>query len=231
LKRRQILSKAKQEKDESGDESYMHIEQMGHWFLQSQNGYQYMKIQCPVCKIWVDGPVFIEESRVHFLETWPADTRAREIVEITAGWQKRLNGKAEIPFEKLCIHIQMVSLYLYPDYLLSGVEGLTQYFRSGKQITEPREFVEGRYDAILIHLTPVPDRRLEELEELICHEMVHAAFPNAGGNRTVPLTASLKEVFTDPAAEKWVKTKTKELLNEYGYIIDCVKDAKSSTPS
>jgi hypothetical protein len=115
------------------------IEGIGHYILHSQNGIRFMRIECPICEVWVDGPLLIEEGNVHLFETWPVDSH--KIVEIAAGWQKRLQGKAEIPIEKVHIHIQAANLSIYPDWKPAG---MGQYFRLGKPITEPRDFVEGR---------------------------------------------------------------------------------------
>lgn len=84
------------------------VQAIGHWQLMDQNGVNHLKIQCPKCRIWVDGPVFIEENGVHLLETWPVDTH--RIVMIAARWKQILQEDAEIQLEKLCIHIQVAHL-------------------------------------------------------------------------------------------------------------------------
>lgn len=179
-----------------------------HWIMSSMNGYRFMRFRCPICKIWIDGPVFVEEGGVHFIETWPGESH--EIVEIVSGWQKRLAGKADIAIDKLHIHVQMVNLDLDPDWTVLGKTGFVQYYLSGEPIDDPKQVYLGEYDAVLIHLFPDGDRTLEQLEELILHELVHAAFPKSSTEGCAR--------FSSVKSEKWTKTKTTQLLKQYGYL-------------
>lgn len=187
-------------------------EEIGHWVLLSRNGYKYIRIQCPICKIWTDGPVLIEEDGVHLFETWPVD-ETHEILEIIKAWRRRLTKLVEIPIEKLHIHVQIVDLHLDPS---CSKHGFIQHFRNGKDIKDPRDLMECRFDAVLIHFFPGFEN-IEKYEEIILHELVHVAFPNAGRSRSVPLPSSLEEIFSDQASERWIENKTDELLKKYGY--------------
>jgi hypothetical protein len=187
------------------------IEGIGHWVIRSRNGYRYMSIECPICKIWIEGPVIIEDGSIHLMETWPAETH--EIVEMTSKWQKRLTKEAEIPFDKLHIHVQMVNLFLDPDYFVSRGDGFIEYYLAGEGVEEPMKVIQGEYDAVLIRLAPA-ERTPEELEAIILHELLHAAFPSAcrKGN------TSPTDFFTNSEHEKWVETKTQQLLKQYGHL-------------
>lgn len=189
-------------------------ERVEHWAMLSRNGYRYMSFRCPICKIWVDGPVFVEEGRVHFVETWP--TVAHEIVEITSGWQKRLAEEADIAIDELHIHVQMGNLDLDPDWFVLRRYGFTQYYLSGELIDDPMKIFLGEYDAIVIHLAPDnDDRTLEQLEQLILHELVHVAFPKSSRKGTT----SSRKSFDGVECEKWVKAKAAQLLRQYGYLV------------
>jgi len=204
------MSKLIQNKDESSGD--FQVGAVKHYIIQSCNGTKFISVECPICGIVVEGPALIEKGNVHFLDAWPA--RAHEMAEIAARWQKILTGKAEVPIEKLHIHLQIVDLNLHPDWLESSPYGLVQYFRLGELVDTPKELVEGKYDAALIHLFPDPDIPMEELERVVCHEMVHIAFPSCGGSRIVYSTVD--EFFNDSVALKWVERKTKQLLRKYG---------------
>jgi hypothetical protein len=191
--------------------------EIGHYVMQSRYGYRYMMIQCPLCKIWIDGPVFIEENGVHLIETWPAEEDAHDIVEIASGWQRRLVQEAEIPLDALHIHVQLVNLYLHPDWLVLNNFGSTQYYLSGELVEEPWQVFQGKYDAVFIHLVSNGERTPKQLEELILHELVHIAFPKA--LRTLERDASRNKSFESAESEKWVNAKTKQLLRQHGYLL------------
>lgn len=140
------------------------------------------------------------------METWPTDSH--RIVEIISRWRTKLIGQAEVPIDRICIHVQMVDLHVYPDFTWSG---FVQYFKAGEPLNSMREVARGKFDSVLIQLIPNDERTLIELEELIVHELVHVAFPSAGGTK-------MAKSATDQPAENWVKTKTKQLLKEYGYV-------------
>lgn len=199
------------------------IDGIGHRVLESRFGYLYMRIKCPKCGIWFDGPVLLEEGGVHFFPTY-RPKYSHEIVRIAAEWQKRLKCEAEIPIEYLHIHVQMVDLNFYPDWIRCGQ---IEYYRRGKPLTELRDLVEGNFDVVLISLFPKEadeeQHLLKEFEEIILHELVHAAFPRAGGSRKVPVTASIEEFFRDEASERWVYMKREELLKKYGYVYPSLK--------
>jgi len=188
-------------------------EEVGYWVILSKNGYRYMSFQCPICKIWVDGPVFVEEGSVHFMET--SSSEAHEIVEITFAWQKRLAEEAEIAIDDIHIHVQMVNLDLDPDWPVLKRYGMTQFFLSGELVEEPVKVFLGEYDAVLIHLVPDNERKPGQLEEVILHELVHVAFPRASRKGKT----SRKKSSGSVECEKWVDAKVKQLLTQHGYLV------------
>lgn len=96
--------------------------------------------------------------------------------------------------------------------------GIIYYFQSGQRLKDPRDIVEGNYDAVLITLAPFDEVGLEELEIVICHELVHAAYPVAGGSRSFKLGVSMSEFCRDSVAEHWIETRTQQILKKHGYI-------------
>ena len=185
-----------------------------HWIMSSRNGYRYMSFRCPICKIWVDGPVFIEDGGVHFIETWPTDV-AHEMVEIASGWQKRLAEQADFAFDRIPIHVQMVNLDLDPDWPIMERYGFIQFYLGGEPVEDPVKVYLGEFDAVVIHVFPDEDRTPEQLEELILHELLHAAFPKS----SVEGTRSRKKTFGSAECEKWINDKTTQLLRQHGYLL------------
>jgi len=97
--------------------SNISIHYEGHWLVRS--GYQDMLFRCPRCKIPIEGPVIIEKGGVHFVGTWSM-FMSHELVDIASSWQRRLIELAEIPINKLCIHIEYVDLNIDPLWSIEG---------------------------------------------------------------------------------------------------------------
>lgn len=195
----------------------MNVEGVGHVLVESRGGHQFFRIRCPVCHIWLDGPSIIDENGVQIYNTWPC--LSHEIAELTAEWKQRINSSSMVDLDRVHIHVQVVDLNIYPDWLEHHPRACVQYYDDGEIVHDPGKLGEGGFNGVLLWILPENLMTWRELEEILVHELVHIAFPNAG-IKSEGKSETYSYPLSDRQYEIWSEEKTFGLLEEQGYITE-----------